>query len=153
MWVLVTKNKKICKPIHYKSRIVVLGDFEDRLYQNPQHYASVLKYRCLSILTSKSVGDKHILQQDDFKNAFCNATLLDDEVTVIRPPIGDPDFQEDEYWLLKKNFIAYVNPPIIGTTRSKRFCWRWASISHPMTPSSFPVYFPTPTLLIILYCL
>ena len=39
-------------------------------------------------------------------NAFCNATLPDDEVTVIRPPIGNPAFQEDEYWILKKNIYG-----------------------------------------------
>ena len=48
------------------------------------------------------MGDKRILQQGDCKNAFCNATLPYDTVKVIRPPIGDPAFQEDEYWILKK---------------------------------------------------
>ena len=106
MCILVVKNDKYGKPLRSKSRILVLGDFEDRLYQNPQRYAPVLKYSSLSLLTAKAVGDKRILQQGDCKNAFCNTTLPDIEVTVIRPPIGDPYLQEGEYWLLKKTMYG-----------------------------------------------
>ena len=94
MCVLVVKNEKDGKPLRAKSLIVVLGNFEDRLNQKPQRYALVLKYSSLRLLTAKSVGDKRIIQQGDCKNAFCNATLPDNEVTVIRPPIRDPAFQE-----------------------------------------------------------
>ena len=97
MFVLVVKNDKYGKLLRAKSLIVVLGHFKDRLYQKSQCYASVLKYSSLHLLTAKSLGDKRIIQQGDCKNAFCNATLPDDEVTVIRPPIGNPYFQEDEY--------------------------------------------------------
>ena len=93
MCVLVVKNDKDVKPLCAKSRIFVLGDFEDRIYQKSQRYAPVLKYSSLRILTAKAVGDKRILQQGDCKNAFCNATLPENEVTVIRTPIGDPAFQ------------------------------------------------------------
>ena len=43
MYVLVLKNKKDGKPLRAKYRIVVIGNFEDCLYQNPQHYAPILK--------------------------------------------------------------------------------------------------------------
>ena len=102
MCVLVVKKYKDGKSIRAKSRIVVLGDFEDHLYQKSQRYAPVLKYFSLSLLTAKSVGDKPILQQGNCKNAFCNATLPDNEVTFKRPPILDPAFQEDEYCILNK---------------------------------------------------
>ena len=111
MCVLVAKNYKDSKPICAKSRIVVLGNFEDHLYQNPQHYAPVLKYMSLRLLTDKSVGGKHILQQGNHKYALCNETLPDNEVTVIRPPIGDPAFQEYEYWILKKTLYGLRRPP------------------------------------------
>ena len=102
MCVLVVKNDKYGKPLFAKSRILVLGDFKDRLYQKYQCYAPVLKYSSLRLLTAKAVGDKRILQQGDFKNASCNITLPDVEVTVIGPSIGDQAFKEDEYWILKK---------------------------------------------------
>ena len=65
MCVLVVKNYKYGKPLRAKSRILVLGNFEDSLYQNPQRYAPVLKYISLCLLKSKAVGDKRILQQGD----------------------------------------------------------------------------------------
>ena len=95
MCVLVVKNNKDGKPLRANSRIVFLGNFKYRLYQKSQLYAPVLKYISLRLLTAKAVGDKLILQQGYCKNVFCNATLPDYEVTTIRPPIGDPDFQED----------------------------------------------------------
>ena len=63
MCVLVVKNNKDGKPLRTKSRIVVLGNFEDRLYQKPQRYAPMLKYISLRLLTDKAVGDKRILQK------------------------------------------------------------------------------------------
>ena len=61
MCVLVVKNYKYGKPLRAKSQIVVLGDFEDRLYQKYQRYAPVLKYISLRLLTAKAVGDKRML--------------------------------------------------------------------------------------------
>ena len=45
------------------------------------------------------------------KNEFCNANLPEYEVTVIRPPIGYPYFQEDEYYLLKKTLYGLCRYP------------------------------------------
>ena len=111
MCVLVVKNEKYGKPLRAKSWIVVLGNFEDRIYQKSQRYAPVLKYSSLRLLTAKAVGDKWIVQQGDCKNLFCNATLPDNEVTVIIPPTGDLAFQEYEYWILKKTLYVLRRSP------------------------------------------
>ena len=58
MDILVVKNDKDGKPLRAKSRIVVLGNFEDRLYQKTQRYFPVLKYSSLRLLTAKAVVDK-----------------------------------------------------------------------------------------------
>ena len=58
MCILVVKNDKDGEPLRANSRIFVLGNFEYRLYQNPQRYAPVLKYSSLCLLTAKSVGEK-----------------------------------------------------------------------------------------------
>eukprot|EP00804_Cyclotella_cryptica_P030485 CCRYP_008549-RA/>CCRYP_008549-RA protein AED:0.36 eAED:0.17 QI:0/0/0/0.8/1/1/5/0/922 len=92
MCVLVVKTDKDGKPNRAKSCIVVLGNFEDRIYERSQKYAPVLKYTSLRLLTSKAVSDQRILQQGDCKNAFCQAYLPDDELTVVRPPLGDPAY-------------------------------------------------------------
>ena len=70
MCVLVAKNDKYGKPLRAKSRIVVLGNFEDRLYKKSQSYAPALKYIFLRLLTAKAVGEKRILKNGDCKNAF-----------------------------------------------------------------------------------
>ena len=57
------------------------------------------------------MGDKLIQQHGDCKNALCNATLPDDEVNVIRPPLENPAFQGDEYWLLKKTLYGLLQSP------------------------------------------
>ena len=106
MCVLVVKNNKDGKPLRAKSRIVVLGSFEDCLYKKSKRYDPVQKYSPLCLLTSKAVGDKLIIQQGNLKNKIFNATLPDNEATVIRPPVGDPYFQEDEYWLLNKTLYG-----------------------------------------------
>ena len=67
--VLVVKNDKDGKPLCAKSHIVVLGNFEDQIYQKSQRYAPVLRYSSFCLLTAKSISDKHILQQGYCKNA------------------------------------------------------------------------------------
>ena len=106
MCILVVKNYKYGKPLRAKSCIVVLGNFEDRLYKKLQRYALVLKNISLRLLTDKSVGDKPTIQQGNLNSSFCNSTLTDYEVTVIRHPIGNPALQDDEYWLLKKTLYG-----------------------------------------------
>eukprot|EP00956_Cyclotella_meneghiniana_P005594 scaffold7180_cov50-Cyclotella_meneghiniana.AAC.3 len=111
MCVLVIKPDKNGNPVRAKSRIVVLGNFEDRYYTKSQRYAPVLKYSSLRLLCSKAVGDKCILQQGDCKNAFCHARLPDDELTVVRPPVGDPEYDKDTYWLLNKTLYGLRRSP------------------------------------------
>ena len=111
MCVLTIKPDRDGKPHRAKSRIVVLGNHEDRYFEKSKRYAPVLKYSSLRLLTAKAVGEKRVLQQGDCKNAFCNATLPDDEVTVIRPPVGDPNFDKDEFWLLKKTLYGLRRSP------------------------------------------
>ena len=111
MFILVVKNYKDSKPLRSKSRIVVLGKFDELLYQKSQRYAPVIRYSSLRLLTAKAVWEKRILQQGYCNNAFWNTTLTDNRVTVIKPPIGDLAFQEDEYWLLKKMLYGLRQSP------------------------------------------
>eukprot|EP00804_Cyclotella_cryptica_P002399 CCRYP_004096-RA/>CCRYP_004096-RA protein AED:0.22 eAED:0.22 QI:0/0/0/1/0/0/3/0/917 len=111
MCVLVIKPDKDGYPVRAKSRIVVLGNFEDHYYSKSQRYAPVLKYSSLCLLCSKAVGEKCILKQGDCKNAFCHATLPDDELTVVRPPVGDPEYNKDTYWLLNKTLYGLRRSP------------------------------------------
>ena len=70
-----------------------------------------MKYSSLWLVVSSAVERRHKLKQADYKNAFCNLTLPDDEVTIIRPPLGNPDAQPGEYWLLKKTLYGLRRSP------------------------------------------
>ena len=54
---------------------------------------------------------RRVLKQGDCKNAFCNAKLPDDEVTIIKPPSGDPDSRKTVFWLLKKTLYGLGRSP------------------------------------------
>jgi hypothetical protein len=111
MCVIVVKYDKYGKPHRAKCRIVALGNFEDRYYSKSKRYAPVLKYSSLRLITSMAVADREVLQQGDCKQAFCNATLPDDECTVVRPPIGDPAHSTGEFWLLNKTLYGLRRSP------------------------------------------
>ncbi len=53
----------------------------------------------------------HPLCEDDCKNAFCQGILPPDEITIVRPPSGDPDVSPDEYWLLKRTLYGLLRSP------------------------------------------
>lgn len=111
MCVLTVKTDENLNPDRAKSRIVVLGNLEDRYWAKSDRYAPVLQYSSLRLLTSMAVEKRRRLKQGDFKNAFVQATLPDDELTIVRPPMGDPDAGVDEFWLLKKSLYGLCRAP------------------------------------------
>ena len=52
----------------------------------------------MRLMVSLAVEKCRTLKQGDCKNAFCQGILPDDEITIVKPPIGDPDADKDEYW-------------------------------------------------------
>jgi hypothetical protein len=60
MCVLVIKHDKNGNPLRAKSRILVLRNFEDRIYDKSQRYAPVLKYSSLRLLLAKAVCAKRV---------------------------------------------------------------------------------------------
>ena len=52
-----------------------------------------------------------MLRQGDCKNAFCNSFLPDDEVVIIKPPLGDPDAETNEYWCLWRTLYGLRHSP------------------------------------------
>ncbi len=61
MCVVVVKQNKDGDPNCGKSRTVILGNFEDRIYSKSVKYAPVLKYSSLHLLVPNAVGHKRIL--------------------------------------------------------------------------------------------
>ena len=81
------------------------------MWGKSDRYAPVLQYSSLRLLTSMAIEKRCRLKQGDYKNAFVQASLPDDEVTIIRPPLGDPDTDLDEFWLLKKSLYGLRRAP------------------------------------------
>ncbi len=51
------------------------------------------------------------MKQGNYKNAFCQGILPLEEITIARPPSGDPDAAKDEYWLLQKTLYRLRRSP------------------------------------------
>ena len=111
MCVLTIKRDENMNPDHAKARIVVLGNLESRCWQKSKNYAPVLQCSSLRLLASMATESRRVLKQGDCKNGFCNAKLPDDEVTIIKPPSGDPDSRKDVLWLLKKTLCGLGRSP------------------------------------------
>lgn len=111
MCVLTVKRDENMLPIRAKSRIVVLGNHEERNWSKSDSFAPVLRQDSLRFLTSLAVEKRRKLKQGDCKNAFCQGILPPEETTIIRPPSGDPDASKDEYWLLKKTLYGLRRSP------------------------------------------
>eukprot|EP00978_Attheya_sp_CCMP212_P011740 scaffold29154_cov53-Attheya_sp.AAC.1 len=90
MCVQTVKKDEDFNPDRAKSRIVIIGNHEARYWSNADKYAPVLSQLGLRLLTSMAVQHKRRLKQGDCKNAFCQATLPDDEPTIIHPPASCP---------------------------------------------------------------
>jgi hypothetical protein len=111
MCVLTIKPDEMLRPHRAKSRIVVLGNHEDRIWSKPEKYAPVLRSDTLRLIVSMAVQQRCTLKQGDCKNAFCQGILPPDEITIVKPPIGDPDAKKDEYWLLKRTLYGLRRSP------------------------------------------
>ncbi len=111
MCVLSIKKDKLVNPLRAKYCIVVLGNHKDRVWTKSEKYAPVLRSDSLRLMVSLTVKKRRTLKQGDCKNVFCQGVLPNNEITIIKPPIGDPDAAKDEYWLLKKMLYGLRRSP------------------------------------------
>ena len=98
-------------PLWAKSRIVVLGNRENRDWSKSNRFAPVLRFKSLRFLVSMSTQHRRALKQGDCKNAFCQGILPAEETTIVRPPSGDPDASKDKYRLLLKTLYGLYWSP------------------------------------------
>ena len=98
-------------PLRAKSWIVVLGNRESREWSKCERFAPVLCFDSARFLVSLAAQKRRGLKQGDCKNAFCQGVLPPEEITIVRPPSGDPDAAKDEYWLLQKTLYGLRRSP------------------------------------------
>jgi hypothetical protein len=111
MCVLTIKPNKMLRPHRAKSRILVLGNHKDWIWSKPEKYAPILHPDTLHLIISMAVQQRRTLKQGDCKNAFCQGILPPDEISIVKPLIGDPDAKNDEYWLLKRTLYGLSHSP------------------------------------------
>ena len=111
MLCLVFKYDGYCNMHCSKIRIVVLRNHEDCHFDKSQQFAPVLSYSSLGITTSNAADKIIILQQDNCKNSFWNALLPEDDITTVRPPIGNNNSYPDTLWLMKKTLYSMRRSP------------------------------------------
>ena len=58
-----------------------------------------------------AIEQQRTLKQGNCKISFCQGILPPEEITIVKPPIGDPDAKKDEYWLLKHNLYGLCRTP------------------------------------------
>jgi hypothetical protein len=108
---LTIKPDEMMNPHGANSRIVVLGNHEDRIWTKSEKYAPVLRPDTMRLLLSMAAKQHQVLKQGDCKNAFCQGILPPDKITIVEPHIGDPELAKDEYWLLKRTLYGLRRSP------------------------------------------
>ncbi len=142
MCILSTKKDKMLNPLRAKSRIVILGNHEDRVWTKPEKYAPILCSDTLRVLVSMAVERRRTLKQDD-----CQGILTADKIRIVKPPIGDPDAKKDEYWLLKCTLYGLCRSPCHWYTKIKASSTVLALKTMHLTPACLPATSSThPTL-------
>jgi hypothetical protein len=58
------------------------------------------------LLTSLAVYNKCTLKQGDWKFSLIQATLPEDHLTIVKPPIGFPFSGSCTYWKLRKSLYG-----------------------------------------------
>ncbi len=48
-------------------------------------------------MVSMATESHRVLKQGNYKNAFCQGILPNNKITIVKPPIGDPDAKKDKY--------------------------------------------------------
>ncbi len=111
MCVLTIKPDEMLNPHRAKSRIIVLGNQEDHLWSKLDKYAPVLCPDTLCPIVNMAIEQRKVLQQGVCMNPFCQGILPPDEITIVKPPIGNPDAKTDESWLLKSTLYGFWRSP------------------------------------------
>jgi hypothetical protein len=111
MCVQTVKPDENGDPVRAKSRIVALGNHEERVWSKSEKFAPVLRGESSRVMTSMAVQAGRREKQGDCKNAFCQSYLPKDETIIIRPPKGCPLSKTGDLWLLHKTLYGLRRSP------------------------------------------
>ena len=89
-----------------KYRIVALGNLDPHDWSKPDCYAPVMSILELRLMVSIAIKFKCILNSGDFKQAFVQVLLPENEKYVLKPPIRCPLTEKNSYWLLHRTLYG-----------------------------------------------
>jgi len=98
-------------PKRAKYRIVVLGNLDPHDWSKQDCFAPVMSLKELRLITAIAIKNRCILQSGDFKQAFVQSVLPQDETYVLRPPPGCPLTPKNTYWHLKRSLYGLKRAP------------------------------------------
>ena len=84
-------------PLWAKYRIVVLTNHERWSWKNSDLYAPMCSQPEIHMLLSLAVSNNRALKQGDYKNAFVQSDLPDNERLIVKPPHGCPFSPPNSY--------------------------------------------------------
>jgi len=111
MSIATIKYDTFNKPKRAKYRIVVLGNHDYHQWSKESTAAPVMSQLELRILTSLAVYNRRVLKNCDIKQAFVQSSLPEDEVYIVRPPVGCPKSQPGTYWKLLRSLYGLRRAP------------------------------------------
>jgi len=90
MAISTIKYNEVGLPKRAKYRIVALGNLDPHVWTKADCFAPVMSLKEVRLITALAIKYKCILQSGDFKQAFVQSILPQDEMYVLRPPPGCP---------------------------------------------------------------
>jgi len=101
-----TVKKTNGAPTRAKSQIVVLGNLDPRPWTKSDCFSPVVSIPMVRLLTALAVHNRRTVKQGDCKFAFIQASLPENELTIVKPPLGCPLSGVGKYWRLKKSLYG-----------------------------------------------
>ena len=100
------KKDETGNPVRAKSRIVALGNHEERVWEKSEKFAPMLRDESSRTMTSMAAQAGRREKQGDCENAFCQSCLPKDEVIFVRPPKGCPISKAGDLWVPHKTLYG-----------------------------------------------
>ncbi len=111
MAIATIKYDEFNRPKRAKYRIVVLGNLDYHNWSRADTNAPVMSQLELRVLTSLAIANKRVLKNCDIKQAFVQSSLPQDEVYLVKPPIGCPRSKPGTYWRLLRSLYGLKRAP------------------------------------------
>jgi hypothetical protein len=99
------------RPKRAKYRIVVLGNHDYHQWSKESTAAPVMSQLELRILTSLAVYNRRVLKNCDIKQAFVQSSLPEEEIYIVKPPVGCLKSSPGSYWKLLRSLYGLRRAP------------------------------------------